>query len=73
MLNPVRQRSSLKTDEIKPEILSLKDLLEAIDEDEASYGTQLLIRTDLFYDSDLERIENFDEEEKKNTNIRKNL
>src|SRR4051812_23354421 len=73
MLNPVRQRSSLKTEEIKPHVLSLKDILSAIDEDDSSYGIQLDLKCDLFYSSDLEKIEALEDDEKKEFEYQKNL
>jgi very-short-patch-repair endonuclease len=73
MINPVRQRSSLKTDQISPDILSLKDILTAVDQDDSSYGIQLGIKCGLFYESNLEDIEGFEGEEKRQYEYQKKL
>ncbi|MBW3568636.1 AAA family ATPase [Candidatus Parcubacteria bacterium] len=73
MVNPVRQRSSLKTDQIKPHILSLNDILAAVDEDDISYGIQLGIKCELFYESDLKKIEELEGDNKKEFEYQRRL
>ncbi len=73
MINPVRQRSNVRTEQLKPHILSLKTIIGSGDGEESSYGSQLSINCELFYSLGLDGIEHLDEEQGKEYQYQKKL